>query len=307
GQLNIYKILGKEGSEIKRRNWDYVERQTLQWWQETYGVSDYANDIITGLIRFCRYSNLHKRELVRRWLAGQRLAEEELQSVGLKNWERELSREDFALQAIMVFGKLSIVDEPLIIVFDQLEGLKYNQDLLLHFGEAVKELFTHVPNSLMLFNLFPDRWLFFRQFFDASITERMGQAQVTLALPERDVLQKMLDLKLSNVELEHSALFSAQDLATILGHRSIRSVLNCAADYYRYRVEGVPLPQNILSFEVRVEQAVEGLQQEIAILRQHLNLEKTGQKAIQSNDLLQPQEIQEYITQKQEQIMKGYG
>ena len=77
GKLNIYKILGKKGSEIKRRNWDYVERQTLQWWQETYGVSDYAADIITGLIKYCRYSDKQKRELVRRWLAGQRLSEEQ--------------------------------------------------------------------------------------------------------------------------------------------------------------------------------------------------------------------------------------
>jgi len=304
GQLNIYTVLGKEGSETKRRNWDYIERQTLQWWQESYGFSDYACNIITGLIRFCRYSDTRKKELVRRWLAGQHLLESELQAVRLDNWEEELSREDFALQAMVVFGRLSVVDEPLIIVFDQLEGLKYNQALLLRFGEAVKELFTHVPNCLMLFNLFPDRWRYFRQLFDASVTERMGQYQMALELPDKEVLAKMLALKLAQVDLDSEALFDSDELDNILSHRSIRSVLNCAADYYRYKVEGIPLPTNTLSFEARVDRTLQELRQEIAELRKHLHLAKKPD-AVPLNPV--SREVVGYIEQKQGQLAAAYS
>jgi hypothetical protein len=303
-QLNIYSVLGREGSQRKRTNWDQIERRTLQWWQENYGLSDYANKIVTGLIRYCRYSDPRKKDLVRRWLAGHQLLDSEIQAVRLDNWAEELSREDFALQAMMVFGRLSVVDEPLIIVFDQLEGLKYNESLLVRFGEAVKELFTHVPNCLMLFNLFPDRWRYFRQIFDASVSERMGQYQISLELPAQEVLAKMLALKLAQVDLDCETLFEPEELENILSHRSIRTVLNCAADYYRYKIEDIPLPANTLSFEDRVDRELQKLRQEIAELRQHVGL------AVQSDTVsLNPvsREVIAYIEQKQAQVTAAYA
>ncbi|MCW5212319.1 hypothetical protein VU04_05355, partial [Desulfobulbus sp. TB] len=267
-QLNIYSVLGKEGSQRKRANWDQIERRTLQWWQKKYGLNDYASKIVTGLIRYCRYSDPQKKELVRRWLSGQQLLDSEIQKVRLDNWADILTREDFALQAMIAFGRLSVEDEPLIIVFDQLEGLKYNENLLVRFGEAVKELFTHVPNCLMLFNLFPDRWRFFQQIFDASVTERMGQHQIPLEMPSKEVMIRMLDLKLAEVDLDNASLFDPDELEVILSYHSIRGVLNCAADYYRYKVDDVPLPTNTLGFEARVDRTLQELRQEIATLRQ---------------------------------------
>lgn len=35
--LNIYKKIGNEGTETKRRNWRYIETKTLEWWSRTYG------------------------------------------------------------------------------------------------------------------------------------------------------------------------------------------------------------------------------------------------------------------------------
>ncbi len=302
-QLNIYSVLGREGSQRKRTNWDQIERRTLHWWQENYGLSDYTSKIVTGLIRYCRYSDPQKKELVRRWLAGHQLLDNEIKAVRLGNWADDLTREDFSLQAMMVFGKLSMVDEPLIIVFDQLEGLKYNENLLVRFGEAVKELFTHVPNCLMLFNLFPDRWRSFRQIFDASVTERMGQYQIPLELPAKEVLAKMLALKLAQVDLDNETLFEPDELEVILSHRSIRTVLNCAADYYRYKIEDIPLPTNTLSFEARVDQVLQELREEVAELRQHLCL-----AAKPDIVLIAPvsQEIITYIEQKQAQMVAAY-
>jgi hypothetical protein len=89
------------------------------------------------------------------WLAADELEPEELEKIGLSSWHDELSKEDFSLDAIAVFGKLSLLHEPLIIVFDQLEilGLDHNRSILLNFGEAVKEIFTRVPHSLIIFKL----------------------------------------------------------------------------------------------------------------------------------------------------------
>jgi hypothetical protein len=74
------------------------------------------------------------------------------------------------------------LDEPLIIIFDQLEalGLKHHEQLLFAFGEAIKEIFTHVPNSLVILNLFPDRWEQFKSMFDGAIIDRVSQNQLYL-------------------------------------------------------------------------------------------------------------------------------
>ena len=123
--LNIYNaMLGQEGSDKKRNNWQFIEKKTLAWWQTHYGFSGYASTIIRGLIKYCYYTDPHKRTCIKRWLAGQYLETQALTEMQLYSWEESLSLEAFALEAIAVLGKLSIIDEPLLMIFDQLEGLK---------------------------------------------------------------------------------------------------------------------------------------------------------------------------------------
>ena len=112
-------------------------------------VYTYVNKILTIRYTYYKYRNISTR-----WLAGNILTDEEAETIGLPNWGEEISKEAFSLEAISVLGKLSVLDEPLIIIFDQLEGLGllHNQEILLNFGEAIKEIFTHVPNSLIILN-----------------------------------------------------------------------------------------------------------------------------------------------------------
>ena len=158
--LQLYAILGAEGTQNRRNNWDYIEKFTSDWWFQKYGAVGYAPEIIKGIVKFCRYSDPNYKQLIKKWLAADELEPEELEKIGLSNWQSEISKEDFSLDAIAVLGKLSLLHEPLIMVFDQLEmlGLEHNRAILLNFGEAVKEIFTRVPYSLIIFNLFPDRW-----------------------------------------------------------------------------------------------------------------------------------------------------
>ena len=243
--LKLYEILGGEDTQSRRRNWDSIEKFTERWWLKEYGAAGYAPEIIKGIIKFCRYCDPSYKQLVKKWLAADELEPEELAKIGLSSWHEEISKEDFSLDAIAVLGKLSLLHEPLIIVFDQLEmlGLEYNRHILLNFGEAVKEIFTRVPHSLIIFNLFPDRWQQLQQTFDGSIIDRISQYQVFLEPPTADEIQQILHLKAKAAGTNLTTLFTPQELTQIVeGKTSIRSVLNRAAQYFRYKYKNIPLP-----------------------------------------------------------------
>ena len=323
--LKLYDILGKEGTQNKRKSWEYIERITTEWWLKRYGAAGYSLEIIKGIIKFCAYSDANYKRLVTRWLAADNLEEDELNKIGLSNWNEEMSKEAFSLEAIAVLSKFSLLDEPLIIVFDQLEGLglAHNKTLLQKFGEAIKEIFTHVPNSLIILNLFPDRWQQFQQVFDNSIVDRISQNKVILENPSQSELKQILQIKAQSVGIDLETLFTSEELKDIINQNSIRGVLNRAYDYYRFRVYGVALAkktstetsqqterssaQVLQSLENQILQLQQGLQniaQEFNILKRlefkvksienkqtdssshHIALENTKKRA--KSDLHQP-------------------
>ncbi|XDE61287.1 exonuclease domain-containing protein [Arthrospira platensis BEA 1257B] len=243
--LKLFTDLGKEDTRLKREYWQHIEKRAYDWWINQFSSAGYAPKILKGIIRFCGYTDFKRRQTITQWLAMNDVAPEELEKVGLESWGEDTSREEISLAALAVFSKLSLLDEPLIIIFDQLEGLgqKHNERLLQSFGEAVKEIFTHVPNSLIILNLFPDRWLQFQQVFDGSIIDRISQSQIILNKPSNEQLKQLLDLKAQVADVTIDELFEPQEIADILTAPSIRSVVNAAADYYRYKIDGICLPQ----------------------------------------------------------------
>lgn len=274
--LNLYRRLGAEGTAARRAYWQRIEGRVSTWWMDQYGTAGFAPQIIRGIIKFCSYSEPQRRAIVSRWLAAQQLETEECEQIGLPNWNEEISREEFSLQAITVFSRLSLLDEPLIIVFDQLEGLIHNDRLLRQFGFAVTELFTHVPNSLVIFNLFPDRWQHFQTFFDGAFLGRASQYQIVLNRLTNEQILGVLKVKLESVQpnLELETVFTTEQLNDILSCSSIRAILNRAAEYYRQIIHH-PIPssasapssagadtrndENILTIEqrlLRVEQSL---------------------------------------------------
>ncbi|MGK7948322.1 MAG: exonuclease [Xenococcaceae cyanobacterium] len=256
--LHIYTILGAEGTQRKREYWHYIEKITLEYWLDNYSAASYAKQIVKGIIKYCSYSDLNYKRIVTRWLAADELDPEELTKIGLDGWHEEISKEAFSLEAIAVLSKLSLLDEPIIMVFDQLEGLglPYNQQLLLNFGEAIKEIFTHVPNSLIILNLFPDRWQQFKQIFSNSIIERMASHQIYLEKLDRHQLKQILQLKTQTIGVDVDNLFTEDELADILSGNSIRTVLNRAASYYRYKIYQIPLPESPQLSALNTEEAI---------------------------------------------------
>ncbi len=248
GNLKLFTDLSQAETKTKREFWQHIEKRALEWWNNNFSAAGYAPKFLQGIVKFCGYTDFNRRQIITQWLAMNNLPQEELDRVGLPSWEDEISREEASLEALKVLGCLSLLDEPLIIVFDQLEGLglKHNERLLHCFGTAVKEIFTHVPNSLIILNLFPDRWQQFKTVFDGSIIDRVSQSQVFLNRPSNQQLEQLLNLKIQCLGITVDDLFEADEITAILNHLSIRTVLNVAADYYRYKVDGIPLPKHQL-------------------------------------------------------------
>lgn len=268
--LNLYKKLGNEGARSKREYWQRIEIIIDDWWKRKYGDVGYASAILQGIVKFCSYSDPNKKKLVGKWLSAQELDSKELESIDLAGWPEEVSQETFSLEALTVLGRLSIMDEPLLIIFDQLEalGLDYNQNLLLSFGDAVKELFTYVPNSVIILNLFPQRWAQFRGIFDVAVLGRISQEQLNLSKPTKEQLKQILALKAQAQGVNIHNLLTSEDIADILSQGSIREVINRASHYYRFRTQGIPLPvipSQIKSFEEEVKEQLEELQKNFSL------------------------------------------
>ncbi|TGH19202.1 MAG: hypothetical protein ERJ68_08520 [Aphanocapsa feldmannii 277cI] len=232
--------LGQEGSRNHRERWDRIETRLLNWW--TY--SGFGPQILRGLLRVFRHTDRRYRDSCRRWLATGEYEPVGQELEGLGPWSEEQRREEFSLQALQVIGRLCCLDKPLILVFDQLEGLwdEGNHPVLLKFWEAIKELFTHVPYALILNIFFPDRWQQFQHDFDGSIIDRVAQQVIQLESPRPDQIEKILNLRLKPLEATALELFSSAELESITRQASIRKCLNRARAVFEHHVRQVPLP-----------------------------------------------------------------
>jgi hypothetical protein len=126
------------------------------------------------------------------WLSGQDVDELEAKDLGLDtSWVKidetsadaatQQQREEQALRAIRSIGILSTYYQPLILAFDQLEGLRDEQRLSQRWGDTVREIFTMTPNLLVVTCIFPSLWeSWFNETLDESVTQRISQRTVRL-------------------------------------------------------------------------------------------------------------------------------
>ena len=270
--LNLYRRIGAQSTEKRRKNWRTIENRIVEWWSATCGWGLGAT-ILKAFIKYCSYTDLSRREIIRRWLTGNELSGDEVRKTGLENPDASTGTEEFAMEAMRVLGKLSTQDEPLVIVFDQLEGLKYNEELLFRFGECVKELFTHVPGSLMVFNLFPDRWAEYAEMFDESVVQRMSRDTVLLDSPPAGEMERILKLRAESFGEDIHGIFTDREKEAIVNCSNIRTMLNRASDYYKFKTQGIPLPKMITGFEDEVRGEIEGLKKEVERLKAYLDIE----------------------------------
>jgi len=255
--LNIYKKFGKTPNRTK--NWKSIEKSMLKWYNNKYGGDILSVDILKALIKYTYYIDEDRRNLVISYLSAKELNNEQLIKIGLGTYEseRNFNKEDFALSAISLFGKLSLFDEPLIISFDQLEAMSGDEELVYNFVECIKEIMTQTTNSLILLNLFPNRWSEYEALFDSSVVDLLGRTKVYLDRPRSSYMRNMLinRAKYSGINLEY--IFDYNIYKDILKADSIRKVLNRSNEYYQSIVHDIPLPKREeVSLEEKFDQLV---------------------------------------------------
>lgn len=185
---NLFNMLGE--GEKRQENLDRIRKRTLKYLQFTH--PDVDQTIARVLITYCFVVREDRKRVLLTWLAGQDVDESEAKDLGLPpSWvtldetsgdaSTQQQREEQALRAIRTVGILSTYYQPLILAFDQLEGLRDQSRLTHKWGDAVREIFTMTPNFLVITCIFPSLWeTWFSPTLDQSVSERIAQQVVTL-------------------------------------------------------------------------------------------------------------------------------
>jgi hypothetical protein len=185
---NLFSMLGE--GERRQDNMDRIRRRTLRFLQARH--PDVDQKIAHVLITYCFVAREDRKRVLLTWLSGQDVDEGEAKDLGLPaTWvnidetsseaSTQQQREEQALRAIRTIGILSTYYQPLILAFDQLEGLRGQERLTQRWGDTVREIFTMAPNFLVVTCIFPSLWeSWFSEELDRSVAERIAQQTVTL-------------------------------------------------------------------------------------------------------------------------------
>ena len=185
---NLFNMLGE--GERRQDNMEKIRRRTLRFLQSNH--PDVDQKIAHVLITYCFVSREDRKRVLLTWLSGQDVDEGEAKDLGLPTtWvnidetsseaSTQQQREEQALRAIRTIGILSTYYQPLVLAFDQLEGLRDQERLTQRWGDTVREIFTMTPNFLVVTCIFPSLWeSWFNEELDRSVAERIAQQTVTL-------------------------------------------------------------------------------------------------------------------------------
>jgi hypothetical protein len=186
--FHLFEILGE--GENRTKNMRHLRSLTLKYLQQAH--PDVDQQIAYALISYCFVSRDERRRVFLSWLSGQDIDEREAQAMGMpSSWVTaddgssdesiQQRREGRALRAIQTIGILSTHYQPLILAFDQLEGLRGEERLTRRWGNAVREIFTMAPNLLIVTCVFPSLWeTWFEPHLDASVRGRIAEKRIVL-------------------------------------------------------------------------------------------------------------------------------
>lgn len=185
---NLFNMLGD--GEQRQSNLEKIRRRSLRYLQLKH--PDVDQTIAHVLITYCFVITKDRKRILLSWLSGQDVDETEAKALGLPtSWVSfdetstdasiQEQREEQALRAIRTIGILSTYYQPLILAFDQLEGLRDEHRLTQRWGDRVREIFTMTPNFLVVTCIFPSLWeSWFKPILDRSVAERIAQQTITL-------------------------------------------------------------------------------------------------------------------------------
>ena len=179
--FNLFSMLGE--GERRTQNMRAIRRRTLRYLQVHHPSVD--QHIAHVLITYCFVLREERKRMLLTWLSGQDIDEVEAEALGLPaSWviadaaatdvSFQQQREEDMLRAIRTIGTLSTHYQPLILAFDQLEGLRDEERLTRRWGDVVREVFTMTPNMLVVTCIFPSLWeSWFTHALDQSVAQRI--------------------------------------------------------------------------------------------------------------------------------------
>jgi len=164
--LSLFGMLGT--GQPREENFRKIRSRTLKFLKLKHPK---INETIThALVTYALAAQDETRRKILTWLAGQGgLDETEAKQLGLpihwvevteqsSNTSYLQQREDQAFEAIKTLGMLSTYYQPLILAYDQLEGLRSRKTLTQRWSAAVREIINFAPNYLVITCVFPDLW-----------------------------------------------------------------------------------------------------------------------------------------------------
>lgn len=224
---SLFVMLGD--GERKNQNMNYLRRITLTYFQNKHPEIDQT--IARALISYCFLTPKNKQVLLS-WLEGQPVEEGTAKLLGIgEEWiqvAKEAScagirqqKEDQALRAISTIGILAGYYQPIVVAFDQLEGLRGEQRLTQRWADTVREIFTMTPNLLIITSMIPELWQnWFAKELDHSAQDRISQSQITLDDLTEDNAYEILKVHLKSAYDAHQLPseiypFAAEDVCTL--------------------------------------------------------------------------------------------
>jgi hypothetical protein len=312
---NLFNMLGE--GERRQDNMDRIRRRTLRYLQSAH--PDVDQKIAHVLITYCFVAREDRKRVLLTWLSGQDVDEGEAKDLGLPTtWvnidatsseaSTQQQREEQALRAIRTIGILSTYYQPLILAFDQLEGLRDQERLTQRWGDVVREIFTMTPNFLILTCIFPSLWdSWFNEELDRSVSDRIAQRTVTLETfgPQHGL--KLLATHLAPAFAKHRLPTSiypfTETVVTALCSQatSPRSFLQAARSLFESWLDGeTPTPEKPTPAEPVVvsQEAIDTL------LRSTLVTYETEQRSAYNGDIPMEQDFMGRIKNITETLLK---
>ncbi|MDY0360751.1 MAG: hypothetical protein RBR08_04800 [Desulforegulaceae bacterium] len=297
--LNIFNETGEPKTAVKEKNWEIIEQKILEWWEKEFTMTGLCPEILKAFVKYAACEDPKKRQIIFRWINGSALSMEEAEEAGLTPHHTDIDNEYFALEAIKVISRLSVHDEPVIIIFDQLEGLDYNHGMLFLFFDSIKELITKSINTLFIFNLFEDKLNKWKNIISPSAYERISQVTLNLANPDTNSKIEILKIRSKEAGVPLDIFFTDEEVEIIAQNKTIRTMLINASNLFRNRTEGIPLPVKAETYEEKLEAKINELRQEIDLIKNHLNI-----KSKSSEEILITREIEVFFNETQKEVTR---
>ena len=270
----LFTRLGED--EQRQNNYKFIRTRTLKYLRTHH--PDIDHQIGDVLIRYCFVSD-DRKTLLLNWLAGQDLDEAEAKNLGVPStwadYEKAADdddvrglREQRALRAITTIATLSTHYQPLILAFDQLEGLRGDEAMTLAWGDTVREIFTRAPNMLVVTCIFPSLWEnWFQTLAPAreewkSAIDRVAQKSVSLDKFSAEHALDLLAGRLHGTFVKHRLPqsiypFAPEDVAGICEKAdSPRMFLRLANDLFEQWLDGATPVSAALPAKVVTQESI---------------------------------------------------